>query len=267
MQTPVKGQKEQQRANQQIHDRLIFWQSEFLHQQWLQVYANSTTGCQNPRTPPFFKGDRDEQSKNMKVLWWQTIIIRFLITLYDIIFQWVRDNCTLLIIVTEISAEHEFYFLCHIIESATPALNVVEWSHPHPFYWVTHHPILTLLASPGTLPNIMGRGLDIWKKKIQVPCLCSNSCFETGLKTMCARTYLCMQLVRRNCTFANIEHYRQECHESLFGFCLGQLLANRCQLRVPFLRHNAGAWIRSPPNVKLKTAPSLLVLVQLLDQP
>jgi hypothetical protein len=62
----------------------------------------------------------------MKGLWWQTIIIMFLITLYDIIFQWVADNCTLVIIVTEISAEHEFYFFCQIIESATLALNVME---------------------------------------------------------------------------------------------------------------------------------------------
>lgn len=130
MQTPVKGQKEQQRANQQIHDRLIFWQSKCLHQQWLQVYANPKTGCQNPRTPPFFKaesiGDRNEQSKNMKGLWWQTIIIMFLITLYDKIFQWVGDNCTLIIIVTEISAEHEFYFFVKSL--SLPPWPLMSWN-------------------------------------------------------------------------------------------------------------------------------------------
>jgi len=155
--------KDRRNNKGQTNKSMIDWYSgnpnACLHQQWLQVYGNPTTGCQNPRTPLFLKaksiGDRVEQSKNMKGLWWQTIIIMVLITLYDIIFQWVGDNCTLIIIVTEISAEHEFYFFCQIIESATLALNVMEWSHPYPFYWVIHHSILALLASPGTLPNIM----------------------------------------------------------------------------------------------------------------
>jgi hypothetical protein len=47
-----------------------------------------------------------------------------------------------------------------IIEPANLDHNVMEWLSPLPHYvgWIAK---LTLMGSPGTLPNIMGRGLTI----------------------------------------------------------------------------------------------------------
>jgi hypothetical protein len=56
-----------------------------------------------------------------------------------------------------IVSEREFFQKCTIVESAAQdIINVMEWSRPWPWHWVSHqaHPSGSLEA----LPNIMGRG-------------------------------------------------------------------------------------------------------------